>query len=79
MRKRKSRWEGMPYRVYVRDDGKRASIHGAVPWTSEAEKSRWNMETYGWTVYDSHTGTYGIGRPPFKTEAELNEWLDKEY
>lgn len=77
--KRNERFEGVPYRVYVHESGRRASIHGACPWRNDAEKAQWRVETAGWTVYDKSTGTYGIGRPPFKSEQELNDWLDQTY
>lgn len=69
------RYEVVPAQVWVRDDGKRASLHGAVPWTSCVERERWHVERVGYTVYDRKRGTYGIGRAPWKTEAEAREWV----
>lgn len=69
-------FEPVPYRVYVRDDGKRASIHGAVPWTSDAEKPLWHLETIGYTVYHKKAGTYGIGRKPWDTLEQCQAWID---
>ena len=53
-----------------RDDGMQASVYGAVPWTSSAEKPRWTMVSRGWTWRDMKSGTVGLGRMPAPTKAE---------
>jgi hypothetical protein len=58
--------EVVPYRVYVRDDGITASIHGAAP----RQMERWHIEQRGWTTFNSLTNQYGTGRAPFKTREE---------
>ena len=69
-------FEPVPYRVYLRDDGKRASIHGAVPWVSDAEKPRWTTVTAGYTVFHKVSGTYGIGRKPWDTLEQCQAWIN---
>jgi hypothetical protein len=64
------RYEVVPSRVWLRDDGAKASIHGAVPWASDEECRRWRMVQNGWTVYNPLTGQYGVGRPPCATRQE---------
>jgi len=46
--------------VYRRDDGLQASIYGACPWQSEAEKARWTLVERGYTVRwdDGRVGCY---------------------
>lgn len=73
----KKRIEVIPYRVWIRDDGKRASIYGAAPWRSKEEKARWTMETRGYTWKDNHTNTTGLGRVPAKTLEDAQEIADK--
>lgn len=64
------RWEG--------PNGRQASIYGAVPYTSPAEKPQWKIVTVGYTVRNQRTGTVGVGKPPWKTQAEAQAWADKE-
>jgi hypothetical protein len=52
----------------VRDDGATASVYGAVPWVSDAEKPRWSLVLKGFTVRNPLTGQVGVGRPPEATE-----------
>ena len=63
-------FEVIPSRVWKRDDGRSASIYGAVPWLSDAERPRWAMVATGWTVRNPITGQVGVGRPACATEAE---------
>ncbi len=58
-------YEVIPSKSWQRDDGAKASIYGAVPWVSEAEKARWAVVDQGWTVRNPRTGEVGTGRPPF--------------
>lgn len=69
-------YEVVECRVYIRDDGKRASFHGARPWTSDEEQNRWVVRTVGWTVYNLTSGAYGIGRRPWRTREEAQAWVD---
>jgi hypothetical protein len=63
-------YEVIPSRVWIRDDGARASIYGAVPWVGDAEKARWKIVDQGWTVRNPRTGEVGVGRPPSATKEE---------
>lgn len=54
-------------RHYRRDDGRTASLYGAAPWTSESERTRWNVETSGFSIHWDGDGTNGICRRPFPT------------
>jgi len=71
------KYEIIPYRVWVRDDGRKASIYGAVPWTSQADKARWEMREYGFTVRNPVTGEVGACRPPFTTMEEAEMYVSK--
>lgn len=63
--------------IWKRDDGMKASIYGACPWTSAAEEPRWKMVMTGWTVRDMKTGTVGIGKIPWDTKADAEAWIDE--
>lgn len=67
-------YEVVPYRYWKRDDGKTASLHGAVPYVSETEKVRWTIVEDGFTLYNPNSNTYGIGRQPFKTRQEAEDF-----
>lgn len=57
---------------FNRITGRTASIYGAVPWSTQAQKAEWSLETRGYALrFDN--GTVGHGARPFKTrkEAEL--------
>jgi len=69
-----SKYEVVASQVWIRDDGARASVYGAQPWTSEAERPRWRVVQEGWTVRNPLTGEVGVGRPPCATR-ELAEAL----
>lgn len=73
-----SRFDVIESKVWKRDDGRTASIYGAVPWTSPNEEKRWKIVTRGYTVRDNDRGTVGIGRQPWTTRAEAQAWVDKE-
>lgn len=68
--------EVIPSRRWVHTSGRQASPYGAVPWTSEADRENWTMETVGWTIQHPD-GTIGIGRQPFTTKEEAQAWVDK--
>lgn len=70
------RYQVVESQVWQRDDGAKASIYGACPWTSAADKPRWQIVRNGYTIRDNRLGTVGIGRPPFKTHAEAQGWID---
>ena len=56
-------------------DGRTASIYGACPYVSEADKADWAIKAVGYTVRNMKTGTVGIGRKPFATFDEAAQWL----
>lgn len=64
--------EIIPSRRWRHKSGKAASIYGAVPYVSEAEKADWHIETSGWTWRKSD-GTVGLCRPPAATREEAVE------
>lgn len=66
----------IPSRVYIRDDGKSASMYGSSPWGSPEEKKRWALVEQGWTWRDNRSNTIGLGRVPAKTEAEAQAIAD---
>ena len=55
--------------------GLTASVYGSVPWTSEADKIHWSIETVGYTIRNNVAGTVGIGRKPFKTYQEAADFI----
>lgn len=63
----------IPYRLWVRDDGRTASIYGACPWASAAEEQRWRMEQRGWTLYWDDN-TVGHHREEFVSREEAVEY-----
>jgi len=72
-------YEVEEYRVWVnQENGRTASIKGAVPWTSAAEKPQWKMESHGWTIYDRRDNTSGLGMKPFASRAEAQAWVDRK-
>lgn len=73
-----ARYEVIESKAWKRDDGRTASLYGAVPWTSASEEKRWKVVTRGYTVRDNVQGTVGIGRQPWATRAEAQAWVDKE-
>ena len=70
-------WSVVEYAVWKHVSGKRASIHGAVPYLSAADKTNWEVVKDGFTLYNSHSNTYGCGRPPCKTREEAQALADK--
>ena len=60
---------------WVCNDGRTASIYGAVPWLSDDERKDWTIQIVGWTVQHKKTGTVGIGRMPWKTLKDAEDWL----
>jgi len=63
--------------VWKRDDGLKASIYGACPWQSQAEKARWTLVPQGFTIQWSD-GTVGCGRKPFTTAEDAQRFLDHQ-
>jgi hypothetical protein len=64
------RYEVVPACRWRSTDGRTASVYGAVPWTSEAERPLWSVERTGWTVRNPITLETGIGRAPCATREE---------
>lgn len=62
---------------WIANDGRGASVYGAVPYRSAAEKERdgWRVECVGWTLRNEDNGTVGIGRPPFETKEAAENHL----
>jgi hypothetical protein len=71
-----TRYEVIESKSWKHDDGRSASLYGAVPWTTEREKSQWKIVPRGYTVRDTTSGTVGIGRVPWATRAEAQAWAD---
>jgi hypothetical protein len=67
-----SRFEAIESRHYVNNAGRTASIYGAAPWVTEAQRigEVWRIVHAGYTVRDNERGTVGYGRPPLATMAE---------
>lgn len=58
-------------------NGSTASIYGASPWTSAAEKNDWQLQNAGWTLRDNNTGIVGVGRQPWASKQEAQEAANK--
>lgn len=71
-----ARYSVVPARRWQHDDGSTASLHGAIPWTNEENKTHWRIVDCGWTVRDSLTGRVGIGRPPWSTPEDAEAWAN---
>lgn len=56
--------------------GQTASLYGACPWASEADRRNWELRTTGYT-WELSNGTIGIGRQPVGTEAEAVALMDR--
>lgn len=65
----------LPAYQYRHVSGRTASITGAAPWHTAAERSEWRVETIGYTVQHPD-GTVGIGRRPFQTKEEAQAWCN---
>lgn len=63
-------------KCYRHISGRTASIYGAAPWTSQADKPNWTLETRGWT-WEMDNGTIGLGRVPAKTKEEAEAFMEK--
>lgn len=72
------RYEVIEHRVWLHDDGRRASIYGAIPWLSEADKLRWVIFSEGYTIWDNQNNTCGMGRVPWKTKEEAEVWIKEK-
>ncbi len=53
-----------------------ASIYGAAPYNSDADKANWVIEVSGYTWLNDN-GTIGLGRMPAATLEEAVEIMDK--
>lgn len=71
------RYEVIESKVWMRDDGKTASIYGACPYYTDAEAARWKVVTRGWTIFDTQSNTVGLGRQPFATKEEAQAKADE--
>ena len=69
------RYEVIEAKLWRRDDGRSASIYGACPWQGQTERSRWTMESTGWTVRDRTLNVVGIGRVPWQNRADAEVWV----
>jgi|SRR5580704_1421938 hypothetical protein len=58
--------------------GRKVSPYGACPWTSDAEKTEWELVPQGWTLFDRQSNTVGCGRVPWPTreaaQSQADEW-----
>jgi hypothetical protein len=71
------RYKVIESKHWIRDDGITASLYGSCPWYSDTERSRWKVESRGWTIHDTKTNTVGLGRKPFITKEEAETFVNK--
>jgi hypothetical protein len=57
--------------------GHTASLHGAVPYSSEADRDEWEIVQTGWTVVNDN-GTIGIGQKPWATREEAEAYMARK-
>ncbi len=55
--------------------GATASVHGAVPYLSDAQKDDWVIKTVGYSIQNDD-GTIGQGRPPYPTQEAAQAAID---
>jgi len=72
-----SKYEVIKAKQWRHVNGATASIYGAVPWQSPAEKLNWTMEECGWTVLNPITGIVGVCRPPWATQEAAQKYADE--
>jgi hypothetical protein len=71
------KFEVIESRAWRHVSGATASIYGAAPWTTAADKDNWTIEARGWTVRNPHTGQVGACRQPFATRDEAQAYADR--
>jgi hypothetical protein len=71
-----AKFEVIESRIWRNAAGRAASIYGAAPWLSEAQKigEGWEIVSRGWTVQNPHTGQVGICRAPWATREEAESF-----
>ena len=62
---------------YKHVSGRTASMWGAAPWTSEADRANWTLVPSGWDIIWTGDGTFGRCKPPFKTKEEADAFAAK--
>ena len=67
----------IPHRHWRHVSGRTASIYGAHPATSQADRPNWTMVEHGWTTLNPD-GTVGCGRPPCATQEEAQALADRQ-
>lgn len=66
----------IPSRRWLHTSGRTASLYGACPWTSDADKGNWTVETSGFTIQNPD-GTIGCGKPASATVEEAQALADR--
>jgi len=68
------RFKVVPHR-YWRNllNSRTVSIHGAMPFTSDADAKNWRVVENGYTIYDAVRGTYGVYACPAGSSKEHAE------
>ena len=69
------RYEIIESKRWVNTDGRTASIYGACPYVSDADKANWAVQTVGWTIRDNQRNTVGMGRQPFTSMYDASAFL----
>lgn len=70
----------IPHRYWLHEpSGRKASVYGACPWHSDADRAEWRRVESGWT-WETSDGCVGLCRVPAATYAEAvdvaNRWND---
>jgi hypothetical protein len=79
-----SRFQLETAKRWVNTDGRTASIYGACPYVSDADKANWSIVEVGYTIRDNKTNTVGMGRTPYQSKydaalivSNLNTLIDQ--
>lgn len=66
-------YEVIESRRWLHTSGATASLHGAVPWHTEAQRAEWIVQHVGYTVRNPITGQVGIGCAPCSTREQAEQ------
>lgn len=73
------RYEVIENRHWEANNGRTASLYGAVPWVSEGERLAlaWHVVSRGFTIRDNVTNTIGLCLPAFPDRDSAQREADK--
>lgn len=72
-----ARFEIVDYKYWEHVSGRRASVHGAVPYYNDEQAKDWSIKTNGYGYFDFNRNTYHGPGVPFKTIADAKKHLER--